>query len=305
VTGQLRRRLWQSIVWRCFIKRFEFWQQRGLHVVPNHFYQPIPDTSVLSDQLWERRSELVGIDMRAPEQQALLGRIAGSFKREYEAFPSTPPDVPYRYSTGNDFFKSVDAAVLYSLIRLHKPRRMIEVGSGNSTYAAAEAIRRNESEGHPCHLTAVEPYPSGVLSAGFPGLGELLARKAEDVPLERFQELGENDLLFVDSSHVLKIGGDVQYLFLEVFPRLHKGVLVHLHEIFLPREYPREWIKTAHVRQFWTEQYLLQCFLTFNEHFQVIWAGQFMHRTYPALMQEAFGAHDWDHSMSFWIQRVR
>src|SRR5690606_25350779 len=102
-------------------------------------------------------------------------------------------------------------------------------------------------------LTAIEPWPSEALLRGFPGLKELLREDVQNVPLGRFEALEANDILFLDSSHVMKIGSDVQYEFFEIIPRLRPGVLVHFHDIFLPREYPREWVVDD--QRFWNEQY--------------------------------------------------
>jgi len=113
------------------------------------------------------------------------------------------------------------------------------------------------------------------------------------------------DILFIDSSHVLKVGGDVQYEYLEILPRLKRGVVVHVHDIFLPGEYPNEWVREEHV--FWNEQYLLQAFLSFNDSFEVLWAGSFMHRKHPEKLAECFpGYHPAScHPGSFWMRKTR
>lgn len=302
---KVRERIWSAFIWRAFIKRFEFWQRAGLHVIPNHYYQPIPDTAKLKNEIWEKESALVGIEFNSQGQLTLLDRLTSRYKNEYDQFPLEPTGTPYQYYRRNSFFKTIDAAMLYCLVREFKPQRVLEIGSGNSTYVCAQAIRENQKEGHECELIAVEPYPNDVLKAGFPGLSRLLPIPIQEISLSEFERLGPNDILFIDSSHVLKIGGDVQYLFLEILPRLKPGVLVHFHEIFLPREYPREWIVDLHVRQFWTEQYLLQAFLTFNECYEVMWAGQAMHAAHPDLLKAAFGPYEWDETMSFWIRRVK
>jgi predicted O-methyltransferase YrrM len=187
------------------------------------------------------------------------------------------------------------------MIRHFKPRRMIEVGSGMSTLLAAEAIRKNEVEGYSCSFTAIEPYPRQFLRHGVPGLTELLEAKVQSVPIERFCALEANDIVFIDSSHVVKIGGDVVYEFLELLPRLKPGVIVHYHDIFLPAEYP-SWVLDD--RRFWTEQYLLQAFLAFNSAFEVLMAGSFLHIHHSADLKAAFSSYDpanvWPGS--FWMR---
>ncbi len=137
----------------------------------------------------------------------------------------------------------VDAEILYCMVREHKPKRMIEFGSGFSTQISARALVQNQQEtGVACDFTAVEPYPNPMVRKGFPGLTRLSETSCQEFPLEHIEALEENDVLFIDSSHVLKIGSDVQHLFLEVLPRLKKGVVVQVHDIFLPFEYSSNWV---------------------------------------------------------------
>ncbi len=287
-------------------RSFPIFERSGYHVTPNHFYQPIPDTQALPDALWERTSEMVGVDLREAEQLALLERLAGCYQSEYEALPRDPTPVPHAFYLRNEAFGAVDAEILYCLVRELAPRRLFEIGSGFSTRLSARACLENARErGVSCELVAFEPYPSPLLRAGFPGLTRLEPVKAQDIPLSEFARLEENDILFIDSSHVLKVGSDVQVELLEILPRLNKGVVIHFHDIFLPAEYPRAWIQEH--RRFWTEQYALQAFLSFNEHFEVLWGGSFMHLKHPERLREAFSSYReapaWPGS--FWIRRVR
>lgn len=133
----------------------------------------------------------------------------------------------------------------------------------------------------------------------------LIRAEVQSVPLSEFEALGENDILFIESSHVLRIGSDVQYEFLEILPRLRPGVLVHVHDVFLPVEYLRRWVMEE--RRFWNEQYLLQAFLAFNSAFQVVWGGAYMSLRNPDALRSAFPRHDLRNTSpgSFWIRRVR
>jgi len=290
-----------------FIKRsFPFWQRFGLHVTPNHFYYPIPDTASLGDELWKRRSTLPGIDLNEAGQLALLSQFANDFKAEYDRLPRDPTPVAHQYFVNNPGFTAVDGEVLYCMIRHFKPSRFLEIGAGNSTYLAAQATLKNRDDtGKDYVLIACEPYPNAVLKGGFPGLTSLRPTVVQNIPLADFKDLKENDILFIDSSHVLKIGSDVQYLFLEVLPVLRKGVVVHVHDIFLPAEYPREWIVDQHF--FWTEQYLLQAFLSFNDSFEVLWAGSYMHLTHPEKLEKAFSSYKRDAWWpgSFWMRKTK
>jgi hypothetical protein len=141
------------------------------------------------------------------------------------------------------------------------------------------------------------------------GLTNLLVTAVQDVPFSVFESLDRGDILFIDSSHVLKIGSDVQFEFLEILPRLRAGVHIHIHDIFIPQEYPESWIREH--RWFWSEQYLLEAFLAFNQSFEITWAGRYMHVRYPERLRSAFssyaesdrtGERNWP--ASFWMERV-
>ena len=257
------------------------------------YYWPIPDPRSLTDDLFARRSQLPGVRLNEAGQLRLLEEFRADYAGEYAAIDRS--------------FGEVDAQVLYCVVRRHKPRRVIEIGSGASTRLTAAALLRNAAEqpDRPAaDFTAIEPYPASDIRAGFPGLTRLLERRAQDVPLETFGELGADDVLFIDSSHVLAIGSDVQYEFLEIIPRLKPGVLVHLHDIFLPAEYPKRWVVDG---RFWDEQYLLQAFLAFNDSFEVLWAGHWVHLTHPEALKAAFSTYDPTRAApgSFWMRRVK
>ncbi|MBT9132995.1 MAG: hypothetical protein DDT33_01526 [Firmicutes bacterium] len=288
------------------IKRsFPIWQRLGFHITPKHFYEPIPDTRTLKDELWSRCSDFIGVEINESAQLKLLSQFSAKFREEYEAFPRHKTPILYQYYVNNGAFGSVDGEILYCMIRHFKPRKLFEIGSGNSTYLSTQAILRNreENEDYECQLIAIEPYPNDVLKAGFCGLSELIVQKVQDVHLSKFSELKENDILFIDSSHVLKIGSDVQYEYLEILPRLNKGVLVHVHDIFLPSEYPREWVLKQY--RFYTEQYLLQSFLAFNSAFEILWGGAYMHLKHPEQLEKAFSSYDRNKVWpgSFWLRR--
>lgn len=296
----------KDLILSALIKRsFPIWQRLGFHVTPNHFYEPIPDTRRLNDELWSKHSELVGIEISEKEQIHLLSEFMAKFKDEYEAFPKYKTPIPYQYYINNGSFESVDGEILYCMVRNFKPRKIFEIGSGSSTYLSTQAIliNREENKDYECELTAIDPYPNSVLKAGFPGLSKLIPENIQNVPISQFNELKENDILFIDSSHILKIGSDVQYEYLQILPRLNKGVLIHAHDIFLPSEYPREWVCKQY--RFYTEQYLLQAFLSFNSAFEILWMGNYMHLKHPGKLEKAFSSYDrskvWPGS--FWMRK--
>ena len=256
-----------------FRELFRDWEQHGFHVTPVHFNQPIPDTRSLPETVWSRPSELVGIDMNEPRQRELL-RSFSRFRDEYQRFPTGPTKEQNRFYLGNRLFDGVDALVAYCMVRHFQPRLIIEVGSGFSSLALGEAASKNGCT----PIICIEPFPRDFLRKGFPGLQTLIEKNVQEINLEFFSQLQSGDILFIDSSHTVKVGGDVNYLFLEVLPRLKPGVIVHVHDIFLPFEYRRDWVVDEF--RFWSEQYLLQAFLSFNLEFEVLMANRYLAHKY-------------------------
>ena len=295
----------RSLLKSIYLGAFGLFERAGIHVSPVHHTQPFPDTRRLGPQIWREPSEMVGIDMREREQVQLLDSFSARFKGEYDALPRRPiVGAPAAFYTDNPFFGPIDAEISYCMIRSLRPRRVIEIGSGFSTLLAKQALERNAADGHPGRLDTYDPKPAAMLATIVDASTSVNVARAEDLPLETFATLRAGDILFLDSTHVVRIGGDVNYELLEVVPRLAAGVNVHFHDIFLPDQYPRKLVMDE--RLFWTEQYLLQAFLAFNGVFEVVWGSAFMCRTHRAELAAAFTSFDpsADHTGgSFWIRR--
>ena len=302
-----------DLLLRAAIKlTFPLWQALGVHITRNHFYDPVPDTRRLRDDLWLRKSDLTGIDRNDDEQLHLLDLFSTRFKPEYDQFPRNRTSRPHEFYLNNGNFLSVDAEVLYCMIRAFKPNRIVEIGSGYSTCLSARAVKKNQEvdPGYAAELITIDPFPHPVVRDGIPGVTRIIQKNVQDIPLAFFRELTNHDILFIDSSHMLRIGSDVQYEYLEILPSLQKGVLIHVHDIFFPYEYPKEW--AIHKYRFWNEQYLLQAFLAFNHSFEIIWAGSYLHSRYPDRLAAAFGSYRtderWDGRVwrpsSFWMRRT-
>jgi Methyltransferase domain len=279
-----------------FRELFQNWERHGFHVTPARFNQPIPDTQSLPETLWSRPSELVGIDMNEATQLNLLESFS-KFREENQQFSTAKTQEHNRFYLGNGLFDGVDALVAYCMIRHFQPRLIIEVGSGFSSLVLGQAVEKNKNSG----LICIEPFPREFLREGFPGLQSLIEKKVQGIGLEFFSQLVSGDILFIDSSHTVKIGSDVNYLFLEVLPRLNPGVIVHVHDIFLPFEYRRDWVMNEF--RFWTEQYLLQAFLTFNCEFDVLLANYYLSHYHQEQLQAAFPDLPRWIGGSFWIRR--
>jgi predicted O-methyltransferase YrrM len=285
---------------------YELWQNHGYHVTPVDFYSPLPDTRCLAPEIFESEISLCGMKIDLEAQCTLLANFKSDFSGEYEKLEDSPDSGnPCRFFFGNLSFESVDAEILYCMVRNYKPRRVIEIGSGYSTLLTCKALAANSKEGRDGDFTAIEPFPSAFLAESLPYAIKLQTCKVQEVPISAFQELGDGDFLFIDSSHVVKTGSDAHYEFLEILPSLAPGVIVHVHDIFLPREYPRDWVVGRH--RAWNEQYILQAFLHGNQDFEVLWSGALMHYRYPEKLSEAFESYDPVKNLpaSFWMRRRR
>jgi hypothetical protein len=281
----------------AYLQYFQTWEDAGFHLTRNHFYGSIPDRRLLKDELWQREFSLDGIDMREEKQLALLRDAFPRYRSEYDSFADEPTGVPHDFYFNNQLFSGTDALVHYCMVRHFQPRTVLEVGGGFSTRIAAAAALRNGTT----EVRSIEPYPDPVLATGFPGLTELIRSEVQDVPLDTFARLASNDILFIDSTHAVKTGGDVTYLYLRVLPQLKPGVIVHFHDIFLPLEYPREWVVDQ--KLFWTEQYLLHAFLLFNREFEVLMANTYLDLRHPDEFRRVFPKSPWWGGGSFWIRR--
>ena len=271
---------------------FDLWQARGYHVMPVSFYNPIPDTSDIPPEHFDKVFDLVGIDLREAAQVALFQSFHARFLDEVSRLTTPVPQ-------GIDWF------MLHGMVRTLRPAQVIEIGSGASTEVTAAALALNAEEaGFAGQFTAIEPFPSDTLRRGFAGLDKLLDVPVQKIPLTMFEALGPNDLLFIDSSHMVKIGSDAQYEFLEILPRLQPGVVVHVHDIFFPHDYGRDFILRQ--KAFWNEQYILQAFLAFNRTFRVDWCSSWMmHRHGEMLAGSGIaGARRSARPGSLWMRRM-
>jgi hypothetical protein len=260
-------------VYRLPVSRWIF-LRIGIFPIRDHYYEPLFNPAHLTRSLEEDR-ELPGIDLNIPGQLALLEKF--SFQEELSALPwSRATELDYYYDNPN--FGPGDAEYLYSLVRLMRPSVILEVGSGMSTLLAAKAIAvgRVEESGYRCRQICIEPYEMPWLEK-LPGV-EVIRQRMEDLSPELFLQLKKGDILFIDSSHVVRPQGDVVCAYLQILPQLASGVLVHIHDIFTPQDYPEEWLIDQ--MRLWNEQYLVEAFLTHNSAFRVIGAVNFLSRRY-------------------------
>ncbi|BDW85778.1 hypothetical protein MACH21_19550 [Roseicyclus marinus] len=260
----------------------------NLHITPNDYYSPIPSVKDLPTDIYDRRFDMGGVDMNLSGQTAFLRDVLPLYLSEF-----TPKQ--------NGGLSLADAYVLYALIRHRKPSRMVEIGGGDSTFISMAAIERNRAEGHPCHFTCIEPYPRDFLTrATWPDY-RLVVEKVQDADLSIFADI---DMLFIDSSHVSKIGSDVNHEMFEILPRMKPGSLIHWHDIVIPTNYWRDW--TTNGTQFWNESYLLHAFLMFNAEFRVVWAARWFNLEHPDALAATLPFLEPSHRLtSFWVEREK
>lgn len=261
------------------VEAFRRAQENGVHLLPVNYHSPVPDTRELDELDFRERADFLALcHVDAAGQLSFLESIA-RWAAETDSLPGEQPS-PDDFHWNNSFFGNLDALTYYCIVRELKPRRIVEIGCGYSTMLSARASVLN---GH-TELLCVDPHPAKVLT-GLRGVKRVLAVRAQRLPREFFDELGDGDILFVDSSHVSKIGSDVNFLVLDVLPRLRDGVLVHFHDVFLPYEYPRAWVDGL---AFLNEQYLLAAFLLFNERFELLALNQYLSRVHRDGLEKAF-----------------
>jgi predicted O-methyltransferase YrrM len=255
----------------------------GIHILPVHYYSPVPDILELerTKDIWAIKSELPGILVDINDQANNLQMICRPYLDEYLG------NKIYLDGTSKGFgpgFGYIEAQALHAIIRYYKPKTIIEVGCGVSTYCMLCASNENINESNlPSKIFCIEPYPSSKLKT----LSEieLISEKVQNVPMGFFEKLADSDLLFIDSSHTVKPGGDVNYLILEIIPRLKPGVIIHFHDIFLPYDYQRHVLNTF---MHWTETSLLHAFLINNNKARIIFCMSQLHYDRKDILKEVF-----------------
>ena len=285
-------------------RHFMEWQKGEFSIYPNHYYSPIPDLTKLSDQDIERRSNMKGIKFDTAAMLKLVETFRKKYAAEYAVFNDAPKDESKKkFFFGNSAFGRVDAEILHCMVRHFAPKRFIEIGSGNSSMITAAACELNRAEGRRTVFSLVEPYPNDLFFGAVPGIARLNEKDIRECPLRMFEELEAGDMLFIDSSHVIRCGNDVEYIYFEIIPRLRPGVMIHIHDIFLPRRYPIHWLKEEFI--FWNEQYLVEAMLIHNPSYKVLWAGCHVHLQHAGKLKKAFPGYDPNVNCpgSLWIVR--
>lgn len=271
--GQISELTWRdrlSHAWRDL----KYARAHGVFNVmpPGHYHSPVPAIDEIPDALFDdNRDTLPGIDLRVDEQVALAGELAPYLQEM--PFQNKAVD-GLRYRLSNPYFYKSDGLIYYCLLRHWKPRRIVEVGSGFSTALALDTLERF-GDGS-TEITAIDPNPQRLKSLVRPTDNiKMIEAPVQTVDAAVFSELQAGDLLFIDSSHVTKVGSDVNRLFLEIVPQLPTGVRLHVHDVFFP-EYPRMFVYGG---MHWNEAYLVRALLIGNDRLRIRWWNSFLNAT--------------------------
>jgi hypothetical protein len=253
-----------------------------------------------SDTIWAPPPEmLAGINLRRQEQAELLTLFGRYYSLPLPFERQSNPNSRYFHPNGAFLFQ--DAFVLHSMIRHLQPTRIIEVGCGYSscvTLDTCEALKLNT------HLTFIDPYAELLLRlTRLEDRSRFDLKQAfiQDVPDELFSGLRENDILFIDTSHVSKVGSDVNHIFFNILPALKPGVVVHFHDMWYPFEYPKDWLYKG---MFWNEAYLLRSFLMYNRSFEILLFNNYLNRCMTDRIKADFPLFLEEPGASLWIRRV-
>ncbi len=277
----------------------------GYELLERHFYNPLPDLDNLPARLWAGAWDLPGVDLRVDEAVRFLDEELRPHIRDF-----TPPYTLDASGTGgtgtfylqNGGYESVDAESLYGILRHIKPKKVLELGSGASSHVIDFARRANEVDGSPFDHEIVDPYPFGNPMGP---VADAVVRpvRGEDLDPCEVEQLEDGDVFFVDTTHTVKTGGDVAHIILNLLPRLPRGVWAHVHDVFLPYEYPREWVVKK--RRAWAEQYMLQAFLAFNQTYEVMFPAQAVVRLAPDVVKDVVPSFRPGVSPgAFWMRRI-
>lgn len=266
---------------------------------PGHFYSPIPNDDDIRrrQQEWNEPTDL---NLNLEGQQRLLKELSIFYSEM--PFPESPA-TNARYSFNQQFYCYSDAIYLYGLLRHLRPRRLIEVGSGHSSAAALDTDER--FLGGSVQFTFIEPYADrleSLLKAEDLQRCKLIEKPVQEVPVTIFDALEANDILFIDSTHVSKVGSDVNHLLFRVLPRLRPGVVVHIHDIFFPFEYPEDWFRGGRA---WNEAYLVRAFLQNNNNWEILLFADFAAKQFQAYLKEHMTLCLKNTGGSLWIRKLR
>lgn len=275
--ARLLKRLLQRIPYVKEIYEENLLFQKNCAFYPGHYYSVIVSVDEVrkrQNDIWCHAGEdgVAGIDLKAGDQLSLLGAL-GAYYGELPFRADRQEGLRYHFR--NDYFSFTDGILLYSMIRHFRPKKIIEIGSG---FSSALMLDTNELFcQREIDLRFIEPHPErlySLMKKEDERPASVMERDVQSIPLHFFESLNRGDFLFIDSSHVVKTGSDVNYILFEILPKLKPGVFVHFHDIFYPFEYPKNWVLEG---RNWNEDYFLRAFLMYNRQFEIRLFASYLH----------------------------
>jgi predicted O-methyltransferase YrrM len=271
---------------------------------PNgHFYSTIPDISSIQkneDAIFNRQvNKITGIDLNKGRQMENLISIFSNYQNTSFQENKTTNQ---RYYYINPAFSYSDAMILFTMIKTANPKRIIEVGSGYSSALMLD-INQNHFQ-NSIQINFIEPYPellNKLITEEDRQKTQIHPKTLQEIDLSLFQQLEENDILFIDSSHVSKIDSDVNKIIFSILPILKKGVYIHFHDIFFPFEYPKEWLYEG---RYWNENYILRAFLQDNPNYQIEYFSTYISLKHSELIRRNAPLCQAHRGSSFWMKKI-
>jgi predicted O-methyltransferase YrrM len=299
---RIMKRVIKALINRVpYIKNLSDTRKQGAYPA-GHYYSPIPEKEDVLAYTKLRKppnSELPGIELNEQRQHKLLNE----YVEFYKDLPISEEQTPERRYYNNVFFGYTDAFFLHCFLRKYMPKRIVEVGSGFSSAVMLDTIDSFFSQKP--EITFIEPYPRRLMRLLREGDREqvrLIKRKIQEVPTDVLLALESGDLLFIDSSHIVKCASDLQLLMFEILPRLQPGVFVHFHDVFYPFDYPSEWLMDG---RYWNENYFLRAFLSYNCEWSILFFNTYVHFMFGNLIKDKMSLCAKDPGGSLYIQREK
>ncbi|MEI8074585.1 MAG: class I SAM-dependent methyltransferase [Bacteroidota bacterium] len=284
--------------------RYAYFYRKNSNHRPGHYYSPVVDLSDLEKRqknIWETERSLNGIDFNDNEQKLFFESLI-EYSKEIPFTENKTEN--HRYYFDNKTYVHADGLVLFMMLNKLKPRKLIEVGSGFSSALILDT--KDEFLKYPIELTFIDPNPQDRLTALLKDedykTTTIIKDIVQNTSIETFRELKENDILLIDNSHVSKTGSDVNYLMTDILPNLNKGVVVHIHDIFYPFEYPKEWLFNTRLN--WNEIYSVHNFLLFNSAFKILFFSDYVQMKYSDDLKEKAPLFFKSRPGSLWIQKI-
>jgi hypothetical protein len=275
---------------KCFLSA-------GVFPIRDHYYEPQINFSKEFDA---KKIRNLKIDFRLNDQIQRLSEL--KYSEELQFIPKMGTVGNGKFFLNNPSFGPGDADMYYLMLRNIKPNKVVEIGSGYSTLLSVIALEKNRTEGYETELTCIEPYEMDWLES-VKGVN-LIRKNVEDTDVAVFTSLGENDILFIDSSHIIRPENDVLFEYLELLPLIQKGVIIHIHDIFSPRHYPKMWLQEEF--RFWNEQYLLEAFLYYNDSFEILYSlNHLKNDAFSETKKILTTIEEKDEPASFWLKKVK